>query len=108
MDRQVRWLALAFVALFVVLFAQVNYLQVFGARALANNPANRRLLLQEYNVDRGEILARDRRTVLARSQRTRGKLKYRRLYPEGDLYGHLTGYYSVLFGRSSLEASEND
>ena len=108
MDRQVRWLAMAFVALFVLLFAQVNYLQVFGARALANNPANRRLLLQEYNVDRGEILARDRRTVLARSQRTKGKLKYRRMYPEGDLYGHLTGYYSVLFGRSGLEASEND
>ncbi|HEX2266976.1 MAG TPA: penicillin-binding transpeptidase domain-containing protein [Actinomycetota bacterium] len=108
MDRQVRWLAMAFVALFVVLFAQVNYLQVFGAEGLANNPANRRLLLQEYNVDRGEILASDRRTVLARSEPSRGRLKYRRLYPAGDLYGHLTGYYSVLFGRSGLEASAND
>ena len=108
MDRQVRWLAMAFVALFIVLFAQVNYLQVFGARGLANNPANRRLLLQEYNVDRGEILARDRRTVLARSEQTKGKFKYRRLYPTGTLYGHLTGYYSILFGRSGLEASAND
>ena len=108
MDRQVRRLALAFVALFIVLFAQVNYLQVFGAKALANNPANRRLLLQEYNVHRGEILASDRRTVLAESKSTRGKFKYRRQYPAGDLYGHITGYYSVLFGRSGLEASAND
>ena len=108
MDRQVRWLAMAFVALFVVLFAQVNYLQVFGASGLANNPANRRLLLQEYNVHRGDILARDRRTVLAESEPTRGKFKYQRGYPEGDLYGHITGYYSILFGRSGLEASEND
>ncbi|HEX2090082.1 MAG TPA: penicillin-binding protein 2 [Actinomycetota bacterium] len=108
MDRQVRWLAMAFVALFILLFAQVNYLQVFGSEGLANNPANRRLLLQEYNVHRGDILASDRRTVLAESEPTRGKFKYRRQYPEGDLYGHITGYYSILFGRSDLEASEND
>ncbi len=108
MDRQVRWLAMAFVALFIVLFAQVNYLQVFGASGLANNPANRRLLLQEYNVDRGKILARDLRTVLAESEGTKGKFKYRREYPTGTLYGHLTGYYSILFGRSGLEASAND
>ncbi|HEX8100733.1 MAG TPA: penicillin-binding protein 2 [Actinomycetota bacterium] len=108
MNRQIRWLAMAFVILFVVLFAQVNYIQVFGAKGLANNPANRRLLLQEYNVDRGELLARDGKTALAESEPTKGKLKYRRVYPEGPLYGQITGYYSVLYGRSGLESSQND
>lgn len=107
-DRQVRRLALAFVALFVVLFGQLNYIQVFAADRLADDPANPRLLLQEYDVRRGAILARDRRTVLARSEGTDGRLKYQRLYPEGSLYGQITGFYSLVFGRSELEQSYND
>jgi peptidoglycan glycosyltransferase len=107
-DRQIRRVALAFLALFVVLFAQINYLQVFAADRLANNPANQRLLLQEYEVDRGDILARDGRTVLARSKPTPGELKYLRVYPSGPLYAGVTGYYSVVFGRYGLEQTEND
>jgi len=107
MDRQIRRLALAFLALFVVLFAQANYLQVFAASRLANNPANQRVLLEEYSVDRGEILARDGQTVLARSRLTQGKFKYLRVYPNGTLYAGITGYYSIVFGRYGLEASEN-
>ena len=69
MDRQIRRLALSFLALIVVLFAQTNFLQVFASSRYANNPANQRLLLQEYAVDRGDILARDApnlRTLLCR------------------------------------------
>jgi peptidoglycan glycosyltransferase len=107
-DQHIRRLALAFLALFVVLFAQANYLQVFASSRLANNPANQRLLLQEYEVDRGDILARDGRTVLARSKPTEGKLKYMRAYPNGPLYAGVTGYYSLVFGRYGLEQTEND
>jgi peptidoglycan glycosyltransferase len=108
MDRQIRRLALAFLVLFVVLFAQINYIQVIAASRLANHPANQRLLLQEYDVDRGAILARDARTILAASQPTEGRLKYRREYPGRALYTHVTGYYSVVFGRAGLEASQNE
>src|SRR5438552_6651094 len=108
MDRQIRRLALSFLALFVVLFAQTNFLQVFASSRYANNPANQRLLLQEYAVDRGDILARDGQTVLARSRPTKGKFKYLRVYPNGPLYADVTGYYSIVFGRYGLEAAEND
>jgi peptidoglycan glycosyltransferase len=107
MERQITRLSWVFLALFVILLAQVNYLQVFAADDLANNPANRRLLLQEYDVQRGSILARDGKTVLAFSKATGGELKYLRVYPRGPLYGSLTGYYSVVFGRSGVESSFN-
>jgi peptidoglycan glycosyltransferase len=108
LDRRIRWLAGAFLGLFVLLFAQVNYLQVFAADKLRDNPANAtRLLRQEYDVNRGEITARDG-TRLAFSRATAGKLKYLRVYRNGDLYGQITGYYSVVFGRSNLEARYND
>jgi penicillin-binding protein A len=108
MDRQIRRLGIAFLALFVILFAQVNYLQVFAANRLKNNPANSRIILAEYRNQRGAILARDERTVLARSIATNDNLKYLRVYPHGSLYGQITGFYSFTFGRSALEASQND
>src|SRR5919108_6028570 len=109
LDRRIRWLAAAFLVLFLILVAQVNYLQVFAADRLKNNPANApRLLRQEYDVQRGEILARDGRSRLAYSRATKGKLKYLRVYPRKSLYAQITGYYSVVFGRSGLEASYNE
>jgi penicillin-binding protein A len=108
MDRQIRRLAIALLAMFVLLFVEVNYLQVFAANRLADNPSNQRLLLQEYEVKRGDILARDERTVLATSTPTGGLFKYLRRYPEGPLYGQITGYDSLVFGRNGLENTYND
>ena len=108
MDRRIRRLGVAFLVLFAVLFFQLNYLQVFAAKRLSENPANPRLLLQEYAIQRGTILASDERTVLAYSRATDGALKYLRVYPRGPLFAALTGYYSVFFGRSALEQTQND
>ncbi len=107
-DRRIRRLGVAFLVLFAVLFFQLNYLQVFAAKRLSENPANPRLLLQEYGIQRGAILASDERTVLAYSRATGGALKYLRIYPRGPLFAALTGYYSVFFGRSALEQTQND
>jgi peptidoglycan glycosyltransferase len=98
----------AVLVLFVFLFGAVNYIQVFAASDLANNPANKRLILLEYRVDRGDILARDAATVLAESRPTGGQLKFLRRYPDGPLYAGVTGYYSFVFGRSELEQAYND
>ncbi|MGH2739297.1 MAG: peptidoglycan D,D-transpeptidase FtsI family protein [Actinomycetota bacterium] len=108
MERQIRRVALGFLVLFGLLAVNVNYIQVIAADDLANNPANKRLLIAEYDVDRGEIVAADGRTVLARSQSTGDDLNYLRLYPEGPLYAHVTGFYSFIFSRSELEQSYND
>jgi penicillin-binding protein A len=110
MERQIRRLAIGFLILFIALAVNVNYIQVIAADDLANNNANKRLLIQEYDVDRGDIFTRDRRTVLASSRVTGGELKYLRVYPEdpGLGYGHITGFYSFVFGRTELEQSFNE
>ena len=109
MDRQIRRLGGAMLVLFLIAFAQINYLQVFAADRLADNPANaKRQLIAEYQVDRGSILASDGQTVLAQSRKSRGDLKFERRYPNGPLYADVTGYYSFIFGRSELEQSAND
>jgi peptidoglycan glycosyltransferase len=95
-------------ALFVLLLGQVTYIQVVASDRLADNPANAtRQLIAEYRVDRGSILAADGRTELALSRKSPGQLKYQRRYPQGPLYAGITGYYSIIFGRSELEQSYN-
>jgi peptidoglycan glycosyltransferase len=108
MERQIRLVATGFLILFGLLGLNVNYIQVIAASDLANNPANKRLLIQEYDVQRGQIIAADGRTVIATSEESRGALKYLRRYPEGTRYAHLSGYYSFVFGRSELEQRYND
>jgi peptidoglycan glycosyltransferase len=110
MDRQIRRLGIAFVGLFAVLFGQIAYVQVFAADRIANDPANaQRQIIAEYKVQRGAIFAADS-TVLARSVENpdpKAPYRYVREYPGGDLYGHITGYYSRIFGRAGLEQSMN-
>ncbi|HYH27305.1 MAG TPA: penicillin-binding protein 2 [Actinomycetota bacterium] len=108
MERQIRRIAAGFLLLFLALAVNVNYVQVIAAEDLRNNPHNKRLLIEEYDVRRGQIIAANRETVLAESKPTQGQLKYLRRYPNGQLYAHITGYYSFVFGRSELEQSFND
>ncbi|MGH9168824.1 MAG: penicillin-binding protein 2, partial [Acidimicrobiia bacterium] len=108
MDRQIRRLAIGFLVLFAALAVNVNYIQVVAADRLANHPANKRLLFEECEVDRGDIVAADRQTTLAEDQPAE-ILGFERVYPPDPSlgYGHLVGYYSCIFSRTDLEQSFN-
>jgi penicillin-binding protein A len=109
MERRIRQLGIALVLLFAVLFGQLAYVQVFAADDIKNHPANfSRQLIAEYNVQRGKILTADG-LVLAESVPAPEGSRYRfeRRYPQGDLYGYITGFYSRIYGRSALERSMN-
>jgi peptidoglycan glycosyltransferase len=106
MTAQIRRVGIGLLVAFLAVFAQLNYVQIFAAERIANNPANIRGLLREYSIKRGDILTVDDE-VIARSVATRDNLKYLRVYPGGELYGHITGYYSIVFGTRAVEATYN-
>lgn len=109
MDRQIRRLGAALLVLFLFLFGSVNYIQVIRASRIADNRANAfRQLVAEYKIDRGSILATDGKTVLAFSKKSKGELKFERHYPDGPLYAGITGYYSIVYQRTELEAAYQD
>lgn len=108
MTKGLRRTAIAMFLLFGLLFVNLNIIQVIRADDLANDSRNARLLVREYDSRRGLILANDRETVLADSEETDGRLRFRRRYPEGELYAHATGYHSVNYGRTEVERSFND
>jgi peptidoglycan glycosyltransferase len=108
MQPQIRRVGIGLIALFVALFVQLNYVQIFAAERIARNPSNVLNLVRQYSIKRGTILTRDGE-VMAVSRPTHDQLKYQRTYPAGDLYGHITGYVSVAAGaRYGLEASFDD
>lgn len=100
-------MGLGLVIAFVLVFAQLNYVQFFSAARIASNRANPRALIREYSIKRGDILSLNGRK-LATSVATKDRLKYRRTYPMSELFGHITGYYSINYGPSRIESSYND
>jgi penicillin-binding protein A len=97
------------VVLYALLFGFTSYWSVFDSDSLEANTANRRPLLEEQQIDRGDILAADG-SVIARSV-PQGKGDNRifvRRYPEGSLYGNPIGYSFVQLGQVGFELEHND
>ena len=93
-------------ALTAALVANLTWVQVIEARSLNNDTRNTRNLEKELRAERGAILTADG-VVLAQSVRQPDG-SYHRTYPAGTLAAHVTGYYSVRYGRSGIEAAQND
>jgi penicillin-binding protein A len=92
--------------LFGALVAFTSWWTVVKAEDLRENPLNRRALLAEERIDRGEITSADRQ-VLARSVPLRGE-RFGRRYPAAGLFAHAVGYSYTSLGRAGLERSRND
>ena len=107
MNRSIRRVALVLGLAFLALFVNLNIVQLAKSDDLANHASNRRLLVQEYATRRGEILAGD--LVLAESVESENPTyRFERHYPQAELYGPITGYYSFYYGATALERTYND
>jgi peptidoglycan glycosyltransferase len=108
-NRQIVKLFGFIVVLFAVLVGFTSYWSVFDARALKDQEANKRPLLEQQQIRRGRILAADG-TVLARSvAKGRGDARrFVRRYPEDSLFGHPLGYSFVQEGDSEFERFHNE
>ncbi len=107
MNRQIRGLGVGLGLLFVALFLQLNWLQVVDAGNLNDHPANTRTVVRDFSRPRGAIQTSDG-AVLALSTPTDGNFERQRTYPEGSLFGHLTGYFSFTYGTEGVERTYND
>ena len=66
------------------------------------------MLLEEYARQRGQIITQGQGQILAKVQETNDRLKFLRQYPNGPMYAPVTGYYSVRYGPSALERTEDE
>jgi penicillin-binding protein A len=102
-----RRLYLFICALFAVLVVATTWWTVGRPDSLRDNPENKRALLEEQQIRRGTITARDG-TVLARSVRAPGDTWTRRYSQADESVSQVVGYSYTNLGRVGLERSRND
>ncbi len=107
MNTQIRFLGVGLIVCFVALFVQLNRIHILDQEQLQANPANNRQIERDFSRERGSIFTRDG-TVVARSVEVEDDLERERVYPEGELYAHSTGYFSFQFGADGLERQYNE
>ena len=105
MTRRIYGVGVALMVLLVALIANLTYVQVLHADAIKNRPDNQRLTLAEYNYERGPILIGP--NAVAKSVPTSGQLAYLRQYADGPRNVAITGFYSIIYGRTGLERQAN-
>jgi Cell division protein FtsI/penicillin-binding protein 2 len=108
-NRQIVKLFGVILVLYALLFGFTSYWSVFDSSSLKANTANRRPLLEEQRIQRGDILADDGTVIAHSRQQGKGNNKiYVRHYPLGPLFGNPIGYSFVDRGRVGFELSHND
>jgi peptidoglycan glycosyltransferase len=107
MNAPLRRAGVVIIALFGLLFVNLNYIQAYKADSYRTNEHNARVLYSEYERERGRILLADG-TIVAESKATTDNLKYLRSYPLGAAYAQIIGYRSVGGGAAGVERSQND
>ena len=105
MIRQINRVTAAIIFLLLALIVNLSYLQVFKAGDLRNQAGNQRVTLTEYSRERGPILLASQ--SIAESTPTVDALKYLREYSDGSTYASITGFYSLVYGATGIEAEAN-
>lgn len=108
MNRQIRKLGAVVMALYLVLFVQLNRIQVFGAKRLEANANNTRDIARDFGKPRGSIITADGQLLVRSLPVDEAKTAYRREYLQGELFAHVTGYFSLALGSTGVESQYND
>ena len=101
-------LAWTMLALLGLLVANLQFQQLARGADLADEPGNRRALIQRFATQRGPIVLGDE--AAARSVRTDGasEFDYLRTYPLGARAAHVLGWSSTVVGTAGVERAYDE
>lgn len=106
MNQPIRRIATLAVLMFVALMISTTMIQFVRAEGLVTNSWNARTVYEEYGRERGPIIVADQEVVS--SERVDNLYEFLRVYEQGELYAHSTGYFSVAFNSmTGVERHEN-
>ena len=107
MNRPIRRVGIFVGVLLLAVVLNLNWVQVIKADHYQDNSANRRTVLDEYKRQRGSIVLQGSGTPVAESVPTKDALMYLRKYSNGPVYAPVTGFNSLYYGNTAIEAAEN-
>lgn len=103
MNRPIRGVAVAVLAMFTAVLINLSYSFIANQGYLNERPENRRVADARFGQDRGPIMVGN--APVAKSEPVKDRFAFQRSYPQGKLYAPVTGYYAYLYRTSGLEAS---
>lgn len=107
MNKPLRRIAIFCGVLIFALLARTNYLQYVKADELNTRDENRRVRIERYAHERGNIIV-DGGTAITGSTETKDSdFKYKRVWKNGPMWAPVTGYSSQAFGATQLESLED-
>jgi penicillin-binding protein A len=106
MNKPIRRVAFIAMIMFALLLANGTYMMIFRQSSLAAQSQNRRVRDAEFAQNRGAILAVGK-TEIAKTVPSKDRFKYQRVYPDGEPYAPITGFYSYDRASSALESTYN-
>jgi penicillin-binding protein A len=107
MNRPIRRVTVFVGILLLAVVLNLNWVQVIRADSLKDNSANRRTTLDQYKRQRGSIVLQGSGTPVADSVPTKDALMYLRRYVAGPEYSAVTGFNSLYYGNTGIEAAED-
>jgi peptidoglycan glycosyltransferase len=105
--KQVRRIGTVILLMFVALLCSTTIIQVVDVDQLNADPRNVRTLDDSYSAERGEILASDG-SVIAESKPSKDVYKYQRVYPAGEHYAAISGYFTFNQANPGIEGALNN
>ncbi|MFQ5554714.1 MAG: penicillin-binding transpeptidase domain-containing protein, partial [Acidimicrobiia bacterium] len=107
MNDPIRNLATSLFVVFAVLVAGVSWTQAVAGTDYRDDPRNARLVTARAARERGPIITRDGTVVAESFPDPDDPQVFRRSYPENELYGHVVGYATFIFGATALESARS-
>lgn len=105
MNKPIRRVALVALLMFAMLMVNASYTFLFRHNQLSTSDYNRRVRNEQFAQDRGPIMVGN--LAVADTKASNDSLRYQRVYPEGETYAAITGWYSYDYAQSGLERSYN-
>ncbi|MFH8472249.1 penicillin-binding transpeptidase domain-containing protein [Streptomyces sp. NPDC018000] len=106
MNKPLRRVAIFCGVLVLALLFRVNWLQYVRADELNANEHNRRVQIERYAHERGNIIV-DGNPVTGSVETKGSDFKYKRVWKDGPMWAPVTGYSSQAFDASQLESIED-
>ncbi|MEE1739972.1 penicillin-binding transpeptidase domain-containing protein [Streptomyces sp. BE147] len=106
MNKPLRRIAIFCGILVLALLIRDNWLQYVRADELSSHKYNRRVQIERYAHERGDIIV-DGKAVTGSVETKDSDFKFKRVWKDGPLWAPVTGYSSQAFDSSQLENLED-
>ncbi|KMT21079.1 peptidoglycan D,D-transpeptidase FtsI family protein [Clostridium cylindrosporum] len=106
LTKNIKSLVFFFTLCFFSIIVYLTYFNLYVGDKILDDPSNKRIRAEENKVLRGSILDKNG-NVIAHSERTSNGSQ-KRIYDQGELFSHIVGYNSYVYGKSGIENTFND